>query len=517
MTNNASGVVLVGNNSNTTDVMNLGSLANSGNVTIGEGATLNLTGQPNGITNATAGSQLYIEGSFKAGAASGLAKLGSVEGLVAIENNQSTTITPASGTLTVSNTGVFDVEHSSNVTISGAVSNSGEFETNRFNLGGGDTVTVTGALTNSASGVVLVGNNNNTTDVLNVGTLANGGAFTVGEGATLDLTSSGTSTNSTAINLESATMKISGASATLNGAGTVTLSAANGGSSSSITGASPSVSFTNGNTIQGFGTISNMGIVNNGQIIANQSTPLVILPSSLGLNNQGTLSVLTGDTMQVGTSAGGALKNLSGTTLTGGTYSVGGTMQFGASGASIVTDAANISLTGAGAQLINFGNTSLLTNLATITSAGSLTLGASWGTFTTTGNFTNDGTLSVGSGDKFIVDLSDSLTNFSGTTLTGGTYKITGTLEFAGANIVTNDASITLTGAGSKIDGKNAANGLANFAVNDRQFHPGEGPQFHHGGQFHQQRVADGRGGGHVRRQRESDQLLRHDADGRQL
>ena len=203
--------------------MNSGSLANSGNVTIGEGATLNLTGQPNGITNATAGSQLYIEGSFKAGAASGLAKLGSVEGLVAIENNQSTSITPASGTLTVSNTGVFDVEHSSNVTISGAVSNSGEFETNRFNLGGGDTVTVTGALTNSASGVVLVGNNNNTTDVLNVGTLANGGAFTVGEGATLDLTSSGTSTNSTAINLESATMKISGASATLNGAGTVTL------------------------------------------------------------------------------------------------------------------------------------------------------------------------------------------------------------------------------------------------------------------------------------------------------
>ena len=52
---------------------------------------------------------------------------------MAIENNQSTTITPGGGTLTVSNTGVFDVERSSNVTISGAVNNSGEFETNRYN------------------------------------------------------------------------------------------------------------------------------------------------------------------------------------------------------------------------------------------------------------------------------------------------------------------------------------------------------------------------------------------------
>ena len=139
--------------------------------------------------------------------------------------------------------------------------------------------------------------------------------------------------------------------------------------------------------------------------------------------------------MQVGTAAGGALTNLSGNTLTGGTYTVGGTLQFGASGSSIVTDAANISLTGAGAKIIDFGGHSLLTSLATITSAGSLTFGTSWGTFTTTGNFTNNGTLSVGAGDKFIVNLAHSLTNFSGTTLTGGTYKITGTFQFAGANI----------------------------------------------------------------------------------
>jgi hypothetical protein len=94
-----------------------------------------------------------------------------------------------------------------------------------------------------------------------------------------------------------------------------------------------------------------MGIVNTGTILANQSAaPMLILPSTAGLTNSGTLSVLTGDTMQVGTAAGGALTNFAGTTLTGGTYTVGGTLQFGASGTSITTDAANLSLTGAGAK-----------------------------------------------------------------------------------------------------------------------------------------------------------------------
>ena len=128
----------------------------------------------------------------------------------------------------------------------------------------------------------------------------------------------------------------------------------------------------------------------------------------------------------------------------------------------------------------------MLTNLATIASGSSFSLGTLYGTFTTTGSFTNHGTLSVGAGDKFIVDLTDNLTNFSGTTLTGGTYKITGTLQFKGANIVTNDASITLTGANSKITGTGGANGLANFAVNDAgaSFSLGSGRSFTTAGNF---------------------------------
>src|SRR5215510_3955827 len=88
--------------------------------------------------------------------------------------------------------------------------------------------------------------------------------------------------------------------------------------------------------------------------------------------------------------------------------------------------------------------------------------------FTTAGNFTNNGTLTVGSStSKF--DVNGNLTNFNSTTntLTGGTYNLTGTLQFNGANIVTNAANITLTGTSSQIvDQSGVTSGLRNFATN---------------------------------------------------
>ena len=394
------------------------------------------------------------------------------------------------GLKTVSSNGSLYLYNGVSLTTTKALTNDGTLAVD-YGGNGGSTFSSNGSLTNN--GTIYLGNGNTsaTTTMKTsaaVTNSANGSVILYGDGSAgvnsvWELTGP-TLSNSGTIELEGDTGKAIleiGANVTTSGKGSIQLSNT---TTNLITGTSSSFTLTNGSTIEGSGTISNMGIVNTGTISANQSTPLLILPSSLGLNNQGTLSVSAGDTMQIGTSAGGALTNLSGTTLTGGTYTVGGTMQFGSSTASIVTLGANVSLTGAGAQFINFGGSSLLTNLATITSAGSLTLGTSWGDFTTTGNFTNDGTLSVGTGDKFIVDLSDQLTNFSGTTLTGGTYKINGTLEFAGANIVTNDASITLTGAGSKIDGKAGANGLANFAVNNGSFSLGKGRSFTTAGNF---------------------------------
>ena len=48
------------------------------------------------------------------------------------------------------------------------------------------------------------------------------------------------------------------------------------------------------------------------------------------------------------------------------------------------------------------------------------------GVFTTIGNYTNSGKLTVGAGSAFTVAAGHSLTNFSGTTLPGGTYTVVG-------------------------------------------------------------------------------------------
>ena len=177
--------------------------------------------------------------------------------------------------------------------------------------------------------------------------------------------------------------------------------------------------------------------------------------------NDGTLSVGAGSTFAVT----GTLTNFAGTTLTGGTYDVTGTLKF--PGANIVTNAANIALTGGAAEIVNSttsgnGLADFATNSAT---GGFSVLGGQ--NFTTAGNFTNNGVLTVGAGSSFSVAPAGSLTNFSGTTLTGGTYEVLGTLSFAGANIVTNAANITLSGPTAEIENSTTSgNALANLAGN---------------------------------------------------
>ena len=456
----------------------MGTLSNSGFVFIGTGATLNLTNQASGITDVVSGSRFQVAGTFKAGANSALAHLNSIEGELDLENGQSTTATPGSGTLTVSSSGILDVEAFSGattLTISGNLNNSGIVETNRYNGEGSNlsTFTLSGTFTNNAGGQFIVGNVNNTHDVANVGSLSNSGTVTVGTGATLTITNAGTSTNSGTINIGSpsggATLKIN-QNVSLAGKGTVTLANTAG---NLITGNSGDV-LTNANTIQGAGNIGNalISLVNNGTISANQSTTLFIDTNATGLTNNGTLSVSRSDTLDI---EGGLLTNFnSGTsTLTGGTYSVGGTLQLLNTTGNITTigngtTATSVTMTGSTAKFLNSTNGNMLTSLNTIAAGGTFGV-ASGFNFTTVGNFTNNGTLSVGSSTRFVVNLADSLTNFnSGTsTLTGGAYSVGGTLQFANASIITNNASITLSGANSKIVNQSNVDALATtFATN---------------------------------------------------
>ncbi len=77
--------------------------------------------------------------------------------------------------------------------------------------------------------------------------------------------------------------------------------------------------------------------------------------------------------------------------------------------------------------------------------------------------FSNPGTLIVNNGS--LMNITGPFSNFSGTTLTGGTYMVSGTLQFNGANIVNDSAKITLTGAPSAIIDQAANDGLRNFAA----------------------------------------------------
>ncbi len=103
-----------------------------------------------------------------------------------------------------------------------------------------------------------------------------------------------------------------------------------------------------------------------------------------------------------------------------------------------------------------------------LTLGGTLAANVSGGTIgmTSLASFTNNGTINVGAGST--VNLNPTtFTNFSSNTLTGGTYVVAGTFEFPAADVVTNAASITLSGASSAIlNNQNASNALLGFASN---------------------------------------------------
>jgi fibronectin-binding autotransporter adhesin len=136
-----------------------------------------------------------------------------------------------------------------------------------------------------------------------------------------------------------------------------------------------------------------------------------------------------------------------------------------ASGASLLNQSTIQGTVGISAQ---GGNT--ITNQGTIyaNQASPLTIATGGGgTFTNAGTL-NAGTLKVKKGSALYVT-GAGFTNFSGGTfsLTGGKYAVSGTLGFDGANISTNAADITLTGAASQIiNDQNSANALTNFATN---------------------------------------------------
>jgi hypothetical protein len=100
-----------------------------------------------------------------------------------------------------------------------------------------------------------------------------------------------------------------------------------------------------------------------------------------------------------------------------------------------------------------------LTNEGTIIAAGSALL-----TIDST-LIANNGTFDVEAGSGLALG-SSPFSNYSSNTLTGGTYDIAGFFEFQGADIVTNQANLDLSGSSWDIANQNGQNGTRDLAEN---------------------------------------------------
>jgi hypothetical protein len=315
----------------------------------------------------------------------------------------------------------------------------------------GTAVSNTATLDGSTNGALTLSKGSTYTTPLNSQTQVLG---TINNNGTIRLTGgSGTNTELTLIS-----------NTTLQGGGTVTLNTVSSifGGSVYIQGNSLTLTNTN-NTIQGAGIIGNgsLTLVNGGTIFANSPSQTLLINGSGDITNDGTLEVASGSVLHV---TNGPFTKFSGTTLTGGTYNVSGTLeidQLGNTGGEIVTNDANIILNGTASSFVDDAGLNALTKLATNAGSFDITGGQN---FTTAGNFTNNGTLTVGSGSLF--DVHGNLTNISGTTISGGTYDLAGTLKANNAvGLTTNSANIILTGTG-ELESENGVNALTDLATN---------------------------------------------------
>jgi hypothetical protein len=228
----------------------------------------------------------------------------------------------------------------------------------------------------------------------------------------------------------------------------------------------------------------------------NSGTVMVGKGSTLTVNgndtDSGTFSILAGGTFNLlgGGNSTGTLSNAGTLTVGGGkTFTVAnGYSQTGAvtiqAGAGLVLNGggtASGTITNAGSLTVDGGKTltvpgvysqtgtlsipqgaALILNgggdaSGTITNAGTLAVG-SGATFTVAAAYSQTGTLQVPSGAKMI--LTGPFPNFAGGTLTGGSYQIGGTFQFANAAIVTNAADLTLAGPNAKITDLNGLDAL---------------------------------------------------------
>ena len=329
-----------------------------------------------------------------------------------------------------------------------------------FTISGDSTISV--PVTNTATGVIT---KSSTGTTILSGSLTNAGAVHVDAG-TLQLTgTSGSASGSLAIALNAQVTHAGGAftygpTAVLSGEGDIR-----------FTGSL--ATFADGMTfgLDGF-FVSAGSLTLNGDLTVNfvsQNGGTITGPGDLtlllSLGMSGNSIVMSGGNAATTTISSGAIASISVPT---GTLSLGRTLSI--QGATTFNGVGTIGPSGGNGTIVNaaaftISGDSTISVPVTNTATGVITK-SSTGTTILSGTFTNSGVLSVSAG---IIAISGSFTNYVQPTdvLTGGTYRLTGTLRFTGADIVSNNgALIELNGPASAVVDTVGNDGFRNFTAN---------------------------------------------------
>jgi hypothetical protein len=314
----------------------------------------------------------------------------------------------------------------------------------------------------TASSNVLIDNGNGKASMVTIDiasaacgnlTVDSDDSLTIPSGMTLTVNGASI-VNNGAINDNGTVNIASGKSVALSGTGVVTVTQAiiSGDSASTLTIAS---------TIQGSGSIGQGGLSlinqSSGLVNANQINQALFfgIVESPTVTNQGLLEATNNGILSLGST----IDNTSGTvSANGGIVGNNGTLENGTVTSSGSGEVRNSGLMRAttGAVLTLSGVTS---NGRTVEAQGS------GSKVLVPGTFTNVHIITVGCGG--LVQITGTLTNFANGILSGGLfsrYQLCGTLQFNGADIVTNEANIQFTGKSGAILDLSNNDGLRDFA-----------------------------------------------------
>jgi len=271
------------------------------------------------------------------------------------------------------------------------------------------------------------------------------------ESGTLEFSAGGSNSGTVTVNIGK-NMLLNGGiftlaeNGTFNGNGTFSFS----GGTLSTTGATNGTIFDNSLTFN-----MSDGVINSSGKLTVKGT----MNWSGGTISNGTLNINPGASLNISGSSekvfrlsGGSLNNngLITWTGTGGIKGGANTLNNLSGGVFDCQNNASIYYDGGGGPSITFNNQGILKKSA----------GTGTSTFNSI-NFNNYGTIKVETGT---VDAT--LSNYSGNTLTGGTYNIAGTLRINNAAITTNNAEIILDGASSQLLNQANADALTNLSTN---------------------------------------------------